>query len=70
MDGERELARAEGLAHICNPQASKWRASLYVVDVQIRGIGAKANRVATVRTVWIVSTPTDPPRLVSAYPNP
>jgi hypothetical protein len=42
----------------------------YVVDVEIRGIGVKASRVATVRTVWIVSTPTDPPRLVSAYPNP
>jgi hypothetical protein len=42
----------------------------YTVDMPIRGIGAKADRVVTVRTVWIISTPGDPPRLVSAYPRP
>lgn len=41
-----------------------------VVDVQVRGIGAKADRVATVRTVWIISAPGDPPRLVTAIPKP
>jgi hypothetical protein len=42
----------------------------YVVDMQVPGIGAKADRVATVRTAWIISAPGDPPRLVTAYPNP
>lgn len=42
----------------------------YVVDIQVRGIGAKADRVATVRTVWIISDPGDPPRLVTALPKP
>jgi hypothetical protein len=40
------------------------------VDIQVRGIGAKADRVATVRTAWIISTPSDPPRLVNAFPKP
>ncbi len=40
------------------------------VDIQVRGIGAKAYRVVTVRTAWITSTPGDPPRLVNAFPNP
>ncbi len=38
-----------------------------VVDMPIPGIGAKADRIATVRTAWIISTPGAPPRLVSAY---
>lgn len=42
----------------------------YVVDIQVRGIGAKADRVVTVRTVWIISAPGDPPRLVTALPKP
>jgi hypothetical protein len=42
----------------------------YVVDIQVRGIGAKADRVVTVRTIWIISTPGDPPRLVNAFPKP
>jgi hypothetical protein len=42
----------------------------YTVDMPIRGIGAKADRVVTVRTAWIISTPGDPPRLVSAHPRP
>jgi hypothetical protein len=42
----------------------------YVVDIQVRGIGAKADRVITVRTVWIISDPDDPPRLVTALPKP
>jgi uncharacterized protein len=40
------------------------------VDIQVRGIGAKADRIVTVRTAWIVSTPDDPPRLVNAFPKP
>jgi hypothetical protein len=42
----------------------------YVVDIQVRGIGAKADRVINVRTGWLISTAGDPPRLVSAYPKP
>jgi hypothetical protein len=42
----------------------------YVVEIQVRGIGAKADRVITVRTVWIVSAPGDAPRLVNAFPKP
>jgi len=37
------------------------------VDVPVRGIGAKADRVITVRTIWIYKTPDAPPQLVSAY---
>jgi hypothetical protein len=40
------------------------------VDIQVRGIGAKADRVVTVRTAWIISAPGDPPRLVNAFPKP
>jgi hypothetical protein len=42
----------------------------YVVDIQVRGIGAKADRVVTIRTIWIISTPGDAPRLVNAFPKP
>jgi hypothetical protein len=42
----------------------------YVVDIQVRGIGAKADRIVTVRTVWIISAPGDAPRLVNAFPKP
>ncbi len=38
-----------------------------VVDMTIPGIGARADRVANVRTAWIISTQGAPPRLVSAY---
>ncbi len=41
-----------------------------VVDMPIAGIGAKADRVANVRTVWAIEQPGAPPRLVSAYPKP
>jgi len=40
-----------------------------VVDIQVRGIGAKADRVATVRTVWMFDHPDAPPRLVTAIPK-
>jgi hypothetical protein len=40
-----------------------------VVDIQVPGIGAKADRVAGVRTAWIISRPGEEPRLVSAYIN-
>ena len=42
----------------------------YVVDIQVRGIGAKAGRVVTVRTIWIIGAAGDPPRLVNAFPKP
>jgi Domain of unknown function (DUF6883) len=40
-----------------------------VVDVQVSGIGAKAGRVAIVRTVWALDGPGVPPRLVTAIPK-
>jgi hypothetical protein len=39
------------------------------IDIQIPGIGAKADRVATVRTVWAFDRPGAPPRLVNAFPK-
>jgi hypothetical protein len=41
-----------------------------VVDIQVRGIGAKADRVVNVRTVWAFEEPGAPPRLVTAIPKP
>jgi hypothetical protein len=41
-----------------------------VVDMPISGIGAKADRVANVRTVWVLDHPGGPPRLVTAIPRP
>jgi hypothetical protein len=41
-----------------------------VVDIQVRGIGAKADRVVSVRTVWAFEEPGAPPRLVTAIPKP
>jgi hypothetical protein len=41
-----------------------------VVDMPIGGVGAKANRVVNVRTVWSFDQPGAPPRLVNAYPKP
>jgi hypothetical protein len=40
------------------------------VEIQIPGIGAKADRVVTVRTVWAYDQPGAPPRLVTAIPKP
>ncbi len=40
------------------------------VDMQIPGIGAKTDRVVTVRTVWVFDRPGAPPRLVTAIPKP
>jgi hypothetical protein len=40
------------------------------VDMPIRGIGAKADRVVNVRTVWAFDQLGAPPRLVNAYPKP
>jgi hypothetical protein len=39
------------------------------VDIQVTGIGAKADRVATIRTVWQFDEPYAPPRLVNAFPK-
>jgi hypothetical protein len=41
-----------------------------VIDMPICGIGARADRVANVRTVWAFDHPDTPPRLVNAYPKP
>jgi hypothetical protein len=40
-----------------------------VVVMPIRGIGAKADRVADVLTSWEVKDATTPPRLVTAFPT-
>jgi filamentous hemagglutinin len=42
----------------------------YVVNIQVPGIGAKADRVINVRTVWTFDHPGAPPRLVTAIPRP
>jgi hypothetical protein len=42
----------------------------YVVNIQVRGIGSKADRVINVRTVWTFEDPGAPPRLVTAIPRP
>jgi uncharacterized protein len=39
------------------------------VDIPVRGIGAKADRVITIRTVWQFDEPDAPPRLVTAFPT-
>jgi hypothetical protein len=41
-----------------------------IVDMPIGGIGAKADRIINVRTVWAFDRPGAPPRLASAYPKP
>ncbi len=41
-----------------------------VVDIQVRGIDAKADRVVNVRTVWAFEEAGAPPRLVTAIPKP
>ena len=70
-----DYLEAQILARVLDTPASDVRDSppygvKYVIDIQVPGIGAKADRVATVRTAWIISAPGDPPRLVTAYPNP
>jgi hypothetical protein len=41
-----------------------------VIDMPVRGIGAKADRMANVKTVWAFDRPDTPPRIVNAYPKP
>ncbi len=41
-----------------------------VLDMPIRGLREKRDRVLTVRTVWEITDANTPPRLVSAYPKP
>ncbi len=55
---------------VCRVQDNPPYGIKYTVDMPIRGIGAKADRVINVRTGWLISTAGDPPRLVSAYPKP
>jgi hypothetical protein len=38
-----------------------------VVEIPVRGIGAKSDRIATVRTVWVIANTDTPPRLITAY---
>ena len=38
-----------------------------VVEISVRGLGAKSDRIASVRTVWVIANPDTPPRLVTAY---
>jgi hypothetical protein len=40
------------------------------VDLQVRGLRDKRDRVARVRTVWLLADADAPPRLVTAYPKP
>ena len=40
-----------------------------VVDIPVPGIGANADRLIKVRTVWEIKDATTPPRLVTAYPR-
>ena len=40
------------------------------VDMPISGIGAKADRIVNVRTVWAFDHPGAQPRLANAYPKP
>ena len=70
-----DYLEAQILARILDTPVTKIRdnpphGTNYVVDIQIQGIGAKADRVVTVRTIWIISTPGDAPRLVNAFPKP
>jgi hypothetical protein len=70
-----DYLEAQILARVLDTPVSDTRDSLpygvkYTVDMPIRGIGAKADHLANVRTVWLISTAGDPPRLVSAYPKP
>jgi uncharacterized protein len=67
-----EYLEAQILARLLDTPVTKIRDNPphgvnYVVDIQVRGIGAKADRVITVR---IISAPGDAPRLVTALPKP
>jgi hypothetical protein len=41
-----------------------------VVNVPVRGLGSKADRIINVRTAWEITDPGEAPRLVSAYIKP
>lgn len=41
-----------------------------LVEVPIRGIGAKSNRLVTVRTAWLLSDPKSSPRMTTAFLKP
>jgi hypothetical protein len=38
-----------------------------VVEIPVRGIGTKSDRIANVRTVWVIADTDTPPRPVTAY---
>jgi len=44
--------------------------TICVVDCPIHGLAELKDRVAPVRTAWIYSSPSSPPRLTSAYVKP
>ncbi|MGH2904527.1 MAG: DUF6883 domain-containing protein [Solirubrobacteraceae bacterium] len=41
-----------------------------VVNLPIRGLGPKTDRIVNVRTAWLIADADTPPRLVSAYIKP
>jgi hypothetical protein len=41
-----------------------------VVEIPVRGVGDKRERIVNVRTVWEVANKDAAPRLVTAYPKP
>jgi filamentous hemagglutinin len=41
-----------------------------VVDIPVRGVRSKSERIANVRTAWLVADAHTPPRLVSVYIKP
>jgi filamentous hemagglutinin len=41
-----------------------------LVEVPIRGMGPKSNRLATVRTAWLLSDPESSPRMTTAFIKP
>jgi filamentous hemagglutinin len=42
----------------------------FLVEVPIRGIGAKSNRLISVRTAWLLSEPGAFPRMTTAFLKP
>jgi uncharacterized protein len=41
-----------------------------VIDLPLRGLGSKRDRVVSLRTTWLFSTMDAAPRLITAFPKP
>lgn len=41
-----------------------------VVEFPLRGLGERRHRTVNLRTVWQFTSPTSPPRLLTAFPKP